>query len=223
MPEGSNLTYNIGVTMLIMLGLLTAYHIYRGFDNSPRGNNNGAGVGDVVIDPETDLPDVEVPDPVILDPAIPDLDRPLVFPDSMSESMQRETELRINNFIGNLEANPDDFNSWMDLGLLRKLIEDYEGAREAWEYGSIIRSKNTLSFLNLGVLYGYFLKDNARAELNYLKAIENNTADLQLYGQTYEFYRDVLGDNDKARQIIEIGVKNNPDNVDLKNFLEQIS
>ncbi|MDO8584976.1 MAG: hypothetical protein Q7R85_02535 [bacterium] len=75
----------------------------------------------------------------------------------------------------------NDYNTltpWITLGLVRKALEDYAGAADAWEFASVIRPKNFLSFQNLGFLYGSYLKDYVRAEKNYLQAVTNNPGDV---------------------------------------------
>ena len=59
--------------------------------------------------------------------------------------------------------------NWLVLGVYRKMIGDYESAKEVWEYASAIRPQNSVSFNNLGELYAYYLKDNAKAEKIILK------------------------------------------------------
>ena len=109
------------------------------------------------------------------------------------------------------------------LGVYRKIIGDYEGAREVWEYASAIRPQNSVSFNNLGELYAYYLKNNKKAEENYAKAIENDPSAIYIYRNFFDFYRYFAKDTAKARAILEKGIAANPaTSSDLKNLLKSL-
>ena len=74
----------------------------------------------------------------------------------------------------------------------------------------VIRPRNSLSFANLGVLYGYYLKDTTKAEENFLIALEHEPSSDFLYFQAFEFYKYVLEDTGKAKGIMEQGIENIP-------------
>ncbi len=157
--------------------------------------------------------------PVVSTP-IPSLVREIRFPASLSAEQKESIGKQIAGIVALLKQDASLFNEWSDLGLLRKEIEDYEGAREAWEYASILRPQNSVSFVNLGVLYGYYLKDPVQAEKNYLKALENDPKLPYLYVQIADFYLEVMGDKSKARAIIERGIREIPGDEGLKSALE---
>lgn len=153
----------------------------------------------------------------------PSLNRPIVYPSDMAPQIKEDNESKISAIINALKSDPNSFNNWIDLGLYRKLLEDYEGARQAWEYASILRPQSPASFSNLGILYGYYLKDAPKAENNFLKAIENDPKDINFYFQTYDFYKDVMKDPIRAKAIIETGLKNNPEDKDLESMLKELN
>lgn len=163
---------------------------------------------------ESNLSQVTIP--------IPDLDRVIVIPETTHSSKKQEIIDRIHTLVGLLKENTQSYNEWIDLGALRKSIEDYEGARQAWEYASAIRPKNSVSFGNLGVLYGYYLQNPTLAEKNYLKAIENDPKLPYLYMQTADFYLEVLKDTKKAKNILEKGLIEVPGDEALKAALLNI-
>ncbi|MAG12884.1 hypothetical protein CL630_03695 [bacterium] len=154
-------------------------------------------------------------DAVIL-PNIPDLDGGIIIPDSYSLEQKEEITNKIENIIALLRQDADLFNQWLGLGLLRKSIEDYEGARQVWEYAGAIRPQNSLSFGNLGVLYGYYLQNPVLAEENYLKALENDPKLPYLYVQIADFYVEVMDSTEKAKSILEKGISEIPDDEMLK-------
>lgn len=149
---------------------------------------------------------------------VPDLNRSVRIPPSM-EFQKEEIMKQINDILALLNDDSGLFNQWMDLGLLYKAIEDYEGAREAWEYASSIRPKNSISFGNLAVLYGYYLKNPALAEKNYLKSIENDPKLPHYYVRAADFYLEVLKDKEKARKILEKGLQEIPGEESLQSAL----
>ena len=108
-----------------------------------------------------------------------------------------------------LKDNNDYYDGWLQLGILRKNIGDLEGAAEAWQYAIIIRPDNSIAYLNLGDLYGYYFHDNQKAEANLLKAIKVEPANIYAYSKTYEFYIDT-NQPEKASKIVEQGIAANP-------------
>jgi tetratricopeptide (TPR) repeat protein len=120
---------------------------------------------------------------------IPDLDKPIIFGDNVSEEVRKTTTEKINILIEELKKDNNLFSNWIELGLYRKLIEDYEGAEEVWKYASIVWPKNTISFSNLGDLYHYYLKDFPKAEQNLRVAIENDKNNAQAYIALHELYK----------------------------------
>ena len=203
----------IGALILIVIGGAGSFIYKKNWSND---GENGNGTTTPPVTGTTTTPVVKPPATPTM--AVPSLKRPLNFPSTLSAAQREQIKQRIDNLNAMLKANSDDFGSWIELGLERKSINDHEGARQAWEYAGYIRPKNSLSFGNLGFLYGYVLKDNKKAEQNYLKAIENDPKMVYLYIQTAEFYRDIIKDITKARAIVDLGIKNNPDDDDLKAF-----
>ena len=154
---------------------------------------------------------------------VPDLNRPLNFPVDMSPEVRAIIAGKISKNIDNLKSKPDFFDEWISLGINRKMINDYEGAKEAWEYGAILSPKSAVVFSNLGDLYGYYLKDNAKAEKDFLKAIDNDSAFPNYYLRAADFYREVLGDFSKAKAILIKGLSVIQDESNLKRALEQVN
>jgi len=160
---------------------------------------------------------------VISTAPIPNLDRLLVFKSPIPDEIRNKMEIDFSHLTLSLKKDPTRFNDWIDLGLIYSSVTDYEGARFAWEYASTLRPKNSLTFSNLGFLYGYQLKDVKKAEENYLKAIDNEPKLDYLYFRAFEFYRDVLQDKVKATNIIEKGATLLPDRAtDLRMMLQTL-
>jgi len=154
---------------------------------------------------------------------VPDLDRPIVFSVGYSAEKAEEVTGYITILADALKADSNRFNEWLDLGLLRKSIEDYEGAREAWEYASAIRPGNSLSFVNLGTLYGYYLHEPLKAEANLLHAIENEPRFLGFYTRMTDFYIEVMNDRDRAIDFLDRTIEKYPEWTDIKGLRKYIA
>ena len=66
------------------------------------------------------------------------------------------------------------------------------------------------------------MHDNKKAEENFLKAIENNPSEISLYFRITDFYNNVLRDKEKAIEVIQSGIKENPKSQKLKDLLAAV-
>ncbi|MFZ2523052.1 MAG: hypothetical protein WAW92_01565, partial [Minisyncoccia bacterium] len=107
---------------------------------------------------------------------------------------------------------------WMDLGIYYKISGDYSGAAEIWKFVSEYAPQDFVSLGNLGDLYGYYLNDKILSETYYKKAITVNPKMAYLYTQLSSVYKYVFKDMDKAKAIIDEGLKANPDDPALTEF-----
>lgn len=105
-------------------------------------------------------------------------------PEVVQLFQQRFTETK-----DRLKGNPDSFSDWLYLGVLKKGVGDYEGARDVWIYAGQIRPQSSTPFANLADLYAYFLNDPQKAEANINKAIVNGPNDYNLYLAKADIYR----------------------------------
>lgn len=152
----------------------------------------------------------------------PDLNRKIVFGNNVSKDAKKIIITKINSLESALKKDNSSLKDWIDLGLYRKVTGDYEGARQAWEYASALSPKNSISFRDLGDLYGYYLKEPQKAEKNLLEAIKNGPSNIEYYLKTADFYRYKENDISKARGIIKQGISANPKSTELKSFLTSL-
>lgn len=137
-----------------------------------------------------------------------------------SEDQKKVIHQRMLEAAGSIDVNPDVLDPWIQLGLFKKVIGDYEGARDAWEYASIIRPQNLMSFKNLGELYWHYLPDFSRAEKNLRTAIHNEPTYIDSYITLHEIYRYSYKEKaDLADDVLLEGLQNNPANRDLTAYL----
>ena len=115
-----------------------------------------------------------------------------------------------------LEKDITDFNAWLELGLTKKVVGDYEGAAEIWVYASNLQPQNTVILGNLGDLYGNFMSKPEEAELMYKKALSINSKDENLIVGLADLYRYRLpGKENLYEPTLLDGLKAAPDNPSL--------
>ena len=148
-----------------------------------------------------------------------------IYPEETKQKLKNEllafeTSLRATS---GSEAISSNLDGWLRVGVIKKFFGDYLGARDAWEYASLIRPQNSTSFANLGGLYALYLKDYYKAELSYKKAIENSPGDIYLYTSLADLYSssEPAGESrsNKIIKTIESGLSSNPDNQTLLSYL----
>lgn len=110
-----------------------------------------------------------------------------------------------------LSREPNYLQGWLQVGILRKFLGDYEGASLAWQYASVIRPENYIAFNNLADLYYYYLKDFPKAKAILLEGISKNPKSADLMVFLASLYKD-QGDKQNSRKYYEEALKLNPPN-----------
>lgn len=137
-----------------------------------------------------------------------------------SEEQKRKLYASIENFAQAVKGNPDYLFGWIELGITKKVIGDYEGARDAWEYAGIIRPFNSVSFANLGELYWRYLPDFPRSEKNFKTAIKNKPDDFSVYISLSDlYYYSYKEKKDLAYAVLLDGIAANPDDANFPRAL----
>ena len=148
-------------------------------------------------------------------------DYPSDFKVSNKNLPDEEIEKYLQSFIEikqSLEDDPDYQDAWLRLGMVKKQIGDYQGAEVAWIKAGELSPKNSVSFGNLADLYANFTEEYDKAELAYLKAVENSLGErvnLVFYRSFYYFYYYNLEDYEKAPALLLEGIENNPNSSEL--------
>lgn len=142
--------------------------------------------------------------------AIPNLDRPIIISPDIPEATEMLARTKIEEISSALKENNKLFSHWLDLGIYRKIIEDFEGAKEAWIYASALQPDDARPYNNLADLAIYYVHDNQAGEHYLLKAIEKSPDQLYYYNAAFEFYYYVLKDEHRAKAMLEQGIAKNP-------------
>ena len=177
----------VGGILAAVLIAVGGYYLYR--DAAPVAPAPLAGapsLEDVSTITELPLPSVDAPR---LPMPMPDLGRPFSFGAEFSPEAQSLMREKMAALVANLNADPEDFSSWINLGIRRKAVRDFEGARQAFEYAARLQPENYLPPYNLGVLSHYFLKDFQNAERHFLRALELFPSNAPTYGELADLYR----------------------------------
>jgi len=153
----------------------------------------------------------------------PSLDRPITISDTTSPEAKTVLKNLIDELIAELKKQPDRVDLWLQLGLNRKIAGDNKGAIEAWNYVAT-GAPSSLSYIahgNLGDIYMNILKDYPKAEQNYMSALTIQPKAVAYYADLYTLYTYLYKTNTSAaKDILELGLKNNPGNPGLQALLD---
>jgi len=223
-----NPLYIIGTVIAILLLIALGYFIYT--DLAPKdsatgnqdtatttlngdeqttsnGTQNEDGGTEVYLEANQLVEDTTVPHP--------SLDREVQYAPEMDAAFKAQTQTRIVNSRAKLKEDPTLFGEWLDLALLYKSAEDYDAAREVWEYLNLSSPNNSISFANLGNLYHVYIPDYVKSEQNYRVAIKNNPQTAYYVG-LHELYKySYKTETSAAADILKEGLTVHPGDITL--------
>ena len=146
----------------------------------------------------------------------PKLPRQIVFPDYLHKDARRAININIDTLHERLKIDPKSIDSWLDLALQYKAINDVEGAEEVWKYLTLAAPKNAISLYNLGYLYHITLKDYVKSEEYYEKALAIDPNQEIYYNGLHELYRySYKQETNEAVDILKQGIKQLPNSINL--------
>lgn len=157
-------------------------------------------------------------------PTHPQIDRPLAFASTVTNDQKTAFQDAANKLQAMLKNDPTSGALWINLGTVRKMAGDYEGAKEAWEYVAAAAPNNTGALSNLADLYANFLKDNAKAESYYEKVISLAPQSTDAYKDLATIYATMNTSvaNNRAEEILAQGIDANPRAFDLRLILARL-
>ena len=107
---------------------------------------------------------------------------------SFTDQQKEQLLADIKKYGEMVKRQPEYATAWLQVGLLKKVIGDYVGAGDAWNYVALIRPNEEVAFRNLADLYWRYLSDYQKAEYNFKKAISIKPDDISAYINFSEFY-----------------------------------
>ena len=153
----------------------------------------------------------------------PDFKKPLTYSTDLTADVRTILQNKWQLAVDALQKDSHDSETWIGLGTLRKIAGDYAGAASAWEYASLLSSKNVTSFNNLGDLYMNYLHNYSLAEKNYLTAVANDPTGTGYYATLATMYENFYKKGTGADEAILIkGIKANPKSIDLQVLLARL-
>jgi tetratricopeptide (TPR) repeat protein len=106
-------------------------------------------------------------------------------------------------------------DAYINLGVLWKMADDFEGAILAWEYAKEMSPTYYSPYHNLGNLYLYELKDNALSETNLQEAIRLNPQLIDAWKSLHDLYRYEMAQTPEAEAALTEALRVNPNHLDL--------
>lgn len=153
-------------------------------------------------------------------PPAPTLVLPTNYLSTNSPEVNKMVLANLEKVIAAIKKDPKSAMNWIELGIQRKTLGDYDGARDAWEYAKAIEPGNIVPWNNLGDLYHFYLKNYVKSEENWKKTIALKPDYMQGYRGLYELYTYSM--KEKIGEIpvmLKKGIEKNPDAGDLKVML----
>ncbi len=190
------------ITLLLLLAIGSGIYFFSDSPMPPAGEN--------IEEPVAVIPSIENGEPSKEEPkapAYPRLDRSVAIPDSFGKEGKAEILKLFATALAALETTPTDIDHWLALGILRNQINDFEGAKEHWEYVITAFPKNPIAYGNLASLYAFDLKDPVKAETMFKKALEVGPDQVHTYRNFAEFYLYVLKDIEKTKAVLKTGIE----------------
>lgn len=155
--------------------------------------------------------------------AKPKLTAPATYSASLDAAAKANIGKAITDLLTKVTANTATNADWVALGAYYKMAGDYKQAESTWKYVTARWPSDRVAHGNLGDLYAYYLKDNAKALTELKAALALDKTIISNYRNLFDFYTNVMKDTASARAILNEGIKLNPSTSgDLKVLLESI-
>ncbi len=211
----------IGIIALVFVTVAAGALIYRDMRGDVNeGSSTTSDVKDTLknmgIEMTGDGKVEIVPIPEAKLPPAPTLVRSTDLKNTLTPEIKTIVIARLDVNIDALKKNPKDVQSWIMLGVNRKTLGDYEGARDAWVYAKALEPNNIVPWNNLGDLYHFYLKDYKKSEENWKKTIVLKPDYIQGYSGLVDLYKYSMKENlGETPALLKGGIAKNPDSVDL--------
>lgn len=153
---------------------------------------------------------------------LPDLARPVIMLATLVPETETMARAKISELSKELAAEPGLFGSWLELASYRKLIGDGIGSEEIWSFMTKQWPESETPYINLGNFYHYQMREFAKSEVTFRKAISLTPNSIPSYIGLYELYSlSYIEKAGLADDTLLEGLKNNPKNILLLSTLAE--
>lgn len=145
----------------------------------------------------------------------PNLDRGITMGASVPEVARASMQKNYDAAIARLKQDPLRADDWFNLGIFYHAANDFEGAREVWEFLIKVVPTSAVPLDNLGKMYKFHLKDFPKSESYFKQSITVNPDSTTPYFELFELYRYLYKtDTTAAVDIMAEAIRKFPENTD---------
>ncbi len=209
----------IGIAIFVVIAAAASWFIYRDLKHAKEvGLPEGSPTSNSETPAASSTPFIDNTEEI--KKQMPDLDKEIIIKENLSAEVRLRAITDLKDTVARLKEDYDRLEDWLNLGLERSLLGDYEGAGQAWEFATIIRPNDPVAYHNLGELYWLHTPNFPLSEKYFLKAIEIGPKNSLFYYKLYQLYRYSYKEKaGLADDILEQGIKAT-DDPGLKKELE---
>ena len=109
--------------------------------------------------------------------------------ETMTEDILEKSLEDLNNQYAKIQEDSYVYIRWINIGILKKRLNDFEGTEEAWQTAISYNPDQSLAFGNLADLYLFNLQEYEKAEEYYLKVLNMRTDNYTYYIGLVSLYR----------------------------------
>jgi len=109
--------------------------------------------------------------------------------ETMTEDILKDSLEELNLQYTKIQENSYVYIRWINIGILKKRLNDFEGTEEAWQTAISYSPDQSLAFGNLADLYLFNLQEYEKAEEYYLKVLDMRSDNYTYYVGLVSLYR----------------------------------
>ena len=134
------------------------------------------------------------------------------FPDFKGDKEEAERLIEsLNKQYTFLNESDKPYSYWIQIGLIKKVLRDYEGAESAWRSAVSLVEQPIVAYGNLADLYFHFMQDYDKAEGYYKKVMDLSPRSFIYREGLADLYRYDLKEKDNLiEEIMLEGASQNP-------------
>jgi len=131
--------------------------------------------------------------------------------ETMTEDILEKSLEDLNHQYAKIQKDSYVYIRWINIGILKKRLNDFEGTEEAWQTAISYNPDQSLAFGNLADLYLFNLQEYEKAEEYYLKVLNMRSDNYTYYIGLVSLYRyNMIEKANLIEDIIIQGAEINP-------------